>query len=328
MSISIVIPHFNRPDLLEKLLDSIPQDKKDVQTIVVDDKSDLKHLNTVKLLKVKYNFDLYINDKKKSAGICRNIGLEKAKNNWIIFADGDDYFIDGFYNKVSQYFDKELDVVFFSPTSQYLDTGKTADRHISFQKIIQNYLNDQNKKNEFLLRYNFISTWSKMMKKEFMSKHDIKFDEGPMGAEDVMLSTKIGYFMKSFEVCSDVIYCLITRFGSSTRTYNEVQFDIRLYARVSRIKFLNLNLNNAEHKIIKSLIYNKAAELLVFSLLSFGFKKFLQVYLLYKKENIKWFRIIYLNPLKVLKYVVIGVYKYFKNIKYRAKKNRYITKNK
>jgi glycosyltransferase involved in cell wall biosynthesis len=41
MSLSIVIPHFNKPDLLEKLLASIPQDKKDIQTIVVDDKSDL-----------------------------------------------------------------------------------------------------------------------------------------------------------------------------------------------------------------------------------------------------------------------------------------------
>ncbi len=318
MSLSIVIPHFNKPDLLEKLLASIPQDKIDIQTIVVDDQSETLHLNAVEKLKSKYNFELYQNDKKKSAGLCRNIGLQRAKNNWIIFADGDDYFTDGFYDKVSKYFNKKIDVVFFCPTSQYLDTGKTADRHRSFKKIIQNYLNDQNKKNEILLRYNFISTWSKMMKKEFMNKHKIEFDEGPMGAEDVMLSTKIGYFMKSFEVCSDVIYCLITRYGSSTRTYNEFQFDIRLHARVSRIKFLNLNLNQAEQKIIKSLIYNKAAELLVISLLSFGFKKFIQVYMLYKKENIKWFRITYLNPLKVSKYILIGVYKYLKNNKYRA----------
>ncbi len=318
MSLSIIIPHFNKPDLLEKLLASIPQDKNDIQTIVVDDQSETLYLDSVKQLKSKYNFELYENNIKKSAGLCRNIGLQKAKNTWIIFADGDDYFKDGFYEKVSKYFHKKIDVVFFSPTSQFLDTGKTADRHKSFQKIIQNYLNDQNKKNELYLRYNFISTWSKMMKKEFMNKHKIKFDEGPMGAEDVILSTKIGYFMKSFEVCSDVIYCLITRYGSSTRTYNEFQFDIRLHARVSRIKFLNLNLNHSEQKIVMPLIYNKAAELLVFSLLSFGLKKFLQVYMLYKKENIKWFRIIYLNPFKLVKYILIGSYKYLKNNKYRA----------
>lgn len=37
--LSIVIPHYNTPDLLQKLLDSIPVDEG-IQVIVVDDKSD------------------------------------------------------------------------------------------------------------------------------------------------------------------------------------------------------------------------------------------------------------------------------------------------
>ena len=319
MSISIIIPHFNKPDLLEKLLLSIPQDKIDIQTIVVDDQSETSYFNEVEKLKNKYNFELYQNQIQKSAGLCRNLGLQKAKNTWIIFADGDDYFTDGFYNKVSKYFDKKIDVVFFPPTSQYLDTGKTADRHISFRKIIQDYLNDKNKNNEFLLRYNFISTWSKMMKKEFMNKHSIKFDEGPMGAEDVLMSTKIGFFMKYFDVCSEVIYCLITRHGSSTQVLNQVQFDIRLNARISRINFLKAHLDKTEQILIKPLIYNKAAELLLKSFKQFGLKKFLKVYTLYRKENIKWFRLIYLNPFKVIRYIFIGYNNYLKNNKYRIK---------
>ena len=92
MSISIIIPHFNKPDLLEKLLLSIPQDKIDIQTIVVDDQSETSYFNEVEKLKNKYNFELYQNQIQKSAGLCRNLGLQKAKNTWIIFADGDDYF--------------------------------------------------------------------------------------------------------------------------------------------------------------------------------------------------------------------------------------------
>ena len=56
-------------------------------------------------------------------------------------------------------------MLLFSPTSQYLDTKKVAEEHISFNKIIKDYLKDPNKLNELMLRYNFISTWSKMMKK-------------------------------------------------------------------------------------------------------------------------------------------------------------------
>lgn len=321
MNLSIVIPHFNQPDLLEKLLKSIPQDKKDIQTIVVDDKSDSISIKKVESLKVRYNFEFYKNNRNKSAGICRNIGLQKAKNKWVIFADGDDYFVKGFYKIVSRYFESSADVTFFSPTSQYLDTKKEAERHLSFKKIIKNYLKEPNKLNELLLRYNFISTWSKMMKKNFMYKYKIKFDEGPMGAEDVILSTKIGHYMKKFEVCSEIIYCLITRYGSSTRTHNEIQFNIRLFARVSRIKFLNTNLIQSDLKLISPLICNKAAELLFLSLKSFGIKKFLEVYRLYKKENIKWFRFIYLNPFKLLKYLFILYRRNLKNSKYIAIKN-------
>ena len=146
MSLSIIIPHFNNTDLLKKLLSSIPQDKKDIQTIVVDDQSDLVYLKKIEHLKILFNFEFYHNKKNKSAGMCRNIGLEKAKNTWVTFADGDDYFVKGFYEKVRNFFEQDKDVIFFTPTSQYIDTKKIADRHQSFLRIIQKYLNHKSKK--------------------------------------------------------------------------------------------------------------------------------------------------------------------------------------
>ncbi len=319
MILSIVIPHFNESQLIEKLLASIPSDEN-IQTIIVDDKSELFHLRAIELLKNKYNFEFYQNDKIKSSGLCRNIGIQKAKGKWIIFADSDDYFIDGFYNTLINYFDSKNEIIFFTPTSRYIDTDKFADRHLSFQKIIRNYLLDKSKKNELMLRYNFISPWSKMIKKEFLDNHNIRFDEGPIGAEDVMLSTQIGHFMKIFDVCDHAIYCRIVRHGSITRVFNEDQFDIRLHARVSRIKFLNTNLSHLELNIImKSFLYNKATEFLLLSFRRFGLKKLIQVINLYKRENIKWFRLIYLNPFKIIKYVLYELINYFKNNKYNVR---------
>ncbi len=319
MTLSIVIPHFNGSQLIEKLLASIPIDKN-IQTIIVDDKSELFHLKAIELLKSKYNFEFYHNDKIKSSGLCRNIGIQKAKGKWIMFADSDDYFVDGFYNIIVDYFYSENDIIFFTPTSRYIDTGKFADRHLSFQKIIRNYIFDKSKKNELMLRYNFISPWSKMIKKEFLDKHNIKFDEGPIGAEDVMLSTQIGYYMKTFEVCDKSIYCRIVRHGSITRVFNENQFNIRLNARVSRIKFLNTNLTKTElNEIMKPFLYNKATELLLISFRRFGLKKLIQVIGLYRRENIKWFRLIYLNPFKIIKYVFFELLNYIKHNKYNVR---------
>ena len=132
-----------------------------------------------------------------------------------------------------------------------------------------------------------------------MDSHKIRFDEGPIGAEDVMLSTKVGYFMKNFDVSNEVVYCRIVRFGSITRVFNEYQFDIRLKARVSRINFLKANLSKEEFgKIMNPFIRNKAAEFLLLGFRRSGYKKFFHVYNLYRRENIKWFRMVYLNLLK------------------------------
>ena len=316
MNLSIIIPHFNGSDLLATLLESIPDDKK-IQTIVVDDKSDSFHLKAIEKLKYKYDFEFYENERDKSAGTCRNIGLEKAKGKWIMFADSDDYFVDGFYEKVSKYFNSNIDVVFFSPTSQYIDTGKVADRHLSFKKIIEDYLKDRSKKNEFFLRYNFISPWSKLIRKDFLDSHKIRFDEGPIGAEDVMLSTQVGYFMKNFDVSRDVIYCITKRYGSLTTNLKENYFDLRLNTRVSRINFLKANLSKEEFgKIMNPFIRNKAAEFLLLGFRRSGYKKFFHVYNLYRRENIKWFRMVYLNPIKVIKFIYIELNKYIRNKKY------------
>ena len=164
MNLSIIIPHFNGSGFLEKLLQSI-ENNKDIQIIVIDDMSELFHLKAIKLLQNKYNFELYQNNRIKSAGTCRNIGLEKAKGEWILFADSDDYFVDRFYEKVRKYFKSKNDVIFFTPTSQYLDTDKIADRHLSFEKKILDYLRDKNKLNELLLRYTYVVPWSRMIKK-------------------------------------------------------------------------------------------------------------------------------------------------------------------
>ena len=69
-----------------------------------------------------------------------------------------------------------------------------------------------------------MAPWSKMINKKFMDIHNIKFNK-EFGAEDVMFSTKIGYFMKHFEVSKDVIYCIILRYGSNSRIFNESLFD-------------------------------------------------------------------------------------------------------
>ena len=90
--LTIIIPHHNIPDLLRKLLASIPK-RNSIQIIVVDDHSTeyVDQLNAVIRSADDRNLEFYHNDAaRNSPGTCRNIGLDHARGQWILFADADD----------------------------------------------------------------------------------------------------------------------------------------------------------------------------------------------------------------------------------------------
>src|SRR5699024_3371812 len=114
-NLSIIIPHYNSTSSLKKLINTIP-DVNEIQVIIIDDHSDAEHKN--ELIKFEKHFnrsnvEFYNNDpNKKGAGACRNIGLLHARGKWLLFADADDYFLEGFFDTVKKYFNSKCDVVF------------------------------------------------------------------------------------------------------------------------------------------------------------------------------------------------------------------------
>ena len=139
MNYSIIIPHKNTPDLLQRCLNSIPR-REDVQIIVIDDNSDT---NKVDFENFPGLNDPYVEvvfgkneNGRKGAGYARNLGLERANGKWIVFADADDYFTDCFNNVLDTYKnDEENEVVYFKVTS---DTNRHLHQNNVLNKIQQN----------------------------------------------------------------------------------------------------------------------------------------------------------------------------------------------
>ncbi|MEA3553061.1 MAG: glycosyltransferase family 2 protein [Campylobacterota bacterium] len=293
--LSIIIPHYNSSKLLEKLLSTIPQ-YKDIQRIVVDDKSKIEDIEYIKTLHSKYDFELYINDtEKKGAGVARNIALEKVKGKWILFADSDDYFTDNFYESVSKYFDSDNDVVFFKATSIYIDTKEEADRHLNFVNILDSYIRNSGIKEELSLRYNLPGPISKMVKTKFIQKNKIKFDE-IIASNDVMVSIKVGYYMNRFTVCNKIIYIITKNKGSLTTNTSEKIFDIRFNTIINMIKFLRNKLTKEELKLLNISRYGR--NILIKSV-RYGIFKFIKTLFLLFKNRIGFFHYKLLNPFHI-----------------------------
>ena len=93
VNVSIIIPHFNRFDYLKQTLASIMyQTYKDWEAIIVDDYSKPECLAEIQLfIQEVSNITLVTKTTEpKGASVSRNMGLEKATGDYVLFLDADD----------------------------------------------------------------------------------------------------------------------------------------------------------------------------------------------------------------------------------------------
>lgn len=251
VKLSIIIPHYNSADFLNKLLSTIPN-IPEIQTIVVDDHSTEK-LGELEKCKETYsngNIEFYLNEYTKSAGGARNTGLKYAKGKWLLFADADDYFLPEFYGKVAAFFEKDLDLVYFLCTSIDISTQKEADRHIYQNQLLYDYIKEPSKRHYLRLKYHYFSPCAKLVRRELFDKYNIKFDE-IMVANDVMCAIKLAFHAENIKVVEEGIYCITKQPGTLTSTITEERFDARMEVFYRRFQYLKENLPRSEYRLMR-----------------------------------------------------------------------------
>lgn len=216
--LSVIIPHYNSPKLLQVLLESLGE-HPGVEILVVDDKSD-KELSEYEECKQKYAETVTFltnQGEKKNAGAARNVGLRVARGKWLLFADADDYFLPGWYEKVRTCLDDEEDIVFFTSEAVHRYSGEKSGRVVYYNRYCCNFVKGK-KGSEDVLRRDFGVPWSKLVRKELVTKNDIWFDEVEV-SNDTMFSLKTGYYARKIRVCETPVYCYTE--GASLLTSKE-----------------------------------------------------------------------------------------------------------
>ena len=122
------------------------------------------------------------------AGYARNVGLDHAKGKWILFADADDFYVDDMYSIICSYVDSDADAIYFKKKSVLSeDISIITERCSHVNKNIDNFLSNGD---EWPIRAQMYVPWGKMVKRDVMVKHDIRFDE-VMYADDAYCSLQI-----------------------------------------------------------------------------------------------------------------------------------------
>lgn len=213
MNFSIIIPHKNLPLLLERLLQSIPK-RDDLEIIVVDDHSDDIVIEQLRKIERK-GLNVVMNQECHGAGFARNCALPLVKGKWVLFADSDDFFNDGFNDFLDEYKNSDADIVYFNANSVDSDTFEPSNRANHLHEFIEEYCKNK-AHGELIMRYLFTEPWCKMVKREIIECHNIKFEETSI-RNDVRYSYLVGHYAKRIIVDNRQLYCVTTRKNSVSR---------------------------------------------------------------------------------------------------------------
>ena len=293
--ISIIIAHFNCVDLLQRLLQSIGL-HNDVEVIVVDDKS-TQDLNKWAVCKAKYEgsqfWFLENTTKTKGAGVSRNMGLAQARGQWLLFADADDVFVTDWYQVVQKYIHCQADIIYFKPSGE-------STRHKPYELLVEAYLKgEQGAENK--LRLQFVPPWSKLIKRSLILREGIGFDD-TLYSNDVMFSTKTGFYAQGITASQEVIYRLLEAPDSLTKDKNFDALYIRNEVLCRTYQFLRSHLSKKEFK--KAYIRNfPLVNIHVMLKRKYGCKNFLKMYQLYRRYGVPVLASSNFNFKKIIRYL-------------------------
>ncbi|KAA6321958.1 PGL/p-HBAD biosynthesis glycosyltransferase [termite gut metagenome] len=252
---SIIIPHKNIPDLLQRCLNSIPR-REDIQIIVVDDNSDsnivdFEHFPGMSEPCVEVVFT----KEGKGAGYARNVGLSKAKGIWLLFADADDFYNDCLLEAIDTYKYSEFDLIFFNADSVY---SNNQSQHISHPHAdgLNFFISKYTSAPVFCmdsLRFYFGPPWCKMIKAKLIKNNSIYFDEVSVH-NDTMFSLKIGFLSKKQYVSKYSIY-------TTTLRKDSITFQKDTKKRLLIKTYVSISYDNYMRKIIKKRSFRLANRL-------------------------------------------------------------------
>lgn len=199
---TIIIPHHNCLDKLQRGLESIPL-RNDIQIIVVDDASTnvtRKEWNVFQSRNPQ--IELVFNQENKGPGAARNTALNGLViGEWLLFMDADDQYVDGAFDILDQFVNSEFDLIYFNANRMFAD-GKVS-QYDWLTKLTDNAVHNNADIDE--LKYLFTAPWNKMTRTYLVQNNNIRFENVFFG-EDVIFSVIVGYLAKNICLITEPLY--------------------------------------------------------------------------------------------------------------------------
>ena len=201
--VSIIIPAYNAERFLERCIESVlRQTYEELEILIINDGSMDGTLMLCNRYKEQDCRILVINQENKGVAATRNIGIQKATGDYILFIDADDWIEPDMVERLVVAINEEemLDIAFCS-----FDNAETPEQVVT-QIVAERELWDtETQQKEFLLHKRITGMlWNKLIRAKLFES--VSFDETVGYGEDAQVLWKILKHSKNMIVLHDVLY--------------------------------------------------------------------------------------------------------------------------
>lgn len=219
---SLIIPVFNTGEKIKTMLSSISnQTYKNYEVIIIDNNSTDNSIEIVRDFEDDLSSVLFLSEAKQGSGAARNLGIEHASADWIIFLDADDYIESNYLEEFAKILNNNVEIAICGFDWIDFNTGEN--------RITVN--------NKGLAKENPYATiqigqfpsyhaylWNKCFKKSIIEKYKINFHEELIVCQDLPFVVEYFTKIKSVELIYKVLYHYYIHEESASHSKSSKEF--------------------------------------------------------------------------------------------------------
>lgn len=271
MKITIIIPVYNGAKFIEKCLDSVYKqglNRDSFEVLAINDGSTDESESIINEYAKKVDNVKLVNKENGGVSTARNMGIEAAKGDFVLFLDADDELVEGSLQLVYDYLceNSGVDMVV---TKQSRHNGLT-------ERIINNAQNLQEK-----VVYTGVETYKKgyvrsnaggaICSTEFLHKTGLRFPTGIKNGEDTIFFGLIHVYAKEIVLLNVLLYRINEVPGSASRSdYDKLGLNFSKTLNKAIEIRNNLNCNPEQKGVMEYVVYRILSMLTYCSIKSKG----------------------------------------------------------
>lgn len=276
--LSIIVPIYNIEVYLPSCLDSIlEQDYQDYELLLINDGSTDKSGEIADDYASKDNRIKVYHQINAGVSAARNLGIEKAKGEWICFVDGDDELYPNSLTAVLTETDKcEIEMIIAQ--SFIYERGQIKNEKYKFD---QSFLNRTFDGYKLIIEksYKRGSVWGCIFKSDFLKMNQLNFPLGLKIGEDSIFISIVHLYVQHISFIDQTFYLVNERQGSTSRSWS---FE-KVYKMKDNIQFIsnyiekNPNLNKMQIQILHYSIYGAVSSIFNYLYYCFSIRNYLKI---------------------------------------------------